>query len=337
MKYKRGMYGGSFDPLHIGHLRAIADAASQCEKLYIVLSYSRKRDFVPMEYRYRWIKAATKKLGNIEIILLEDDAVSKEEYDKESYWEAGRNYIIEKAGGPFDIVFCGSDYKETGRYESLYGCEVIYFDREELPISSTLIRENPLKHWEYLPKEVKPYFAKRVLIAGGESTGKSTLTEKLAQHYNTNFLEEVGRSVSEYAGSEELMIEDDFIEILLRHKTKELDLVKDSNKMLFIDTDALTTQFYSRFLLGEDGKRVNALSDAITAINKFDLILFLEPTVAFVQDGTRNPKIEAEREKYSQRIKDLFDEAGLTYYCIDGDYDFRFEESVRIIEDQFKI
>ena len=30
MKYKVGMYGGSFDPLHIGHIHDIIRAASRC-------------------------------------------------------------------------------------------------------------------------------------------------------------------------------------------------------------------------------------------------------------------------------------------------------------------
>ena len=38
MRYKRGMYGGAFDPLHTGHLNCMVQAASQCEELYIVLS-----------------------------------------------------------------------------------------------------------------------------------------------------------------------------------------------------------------------------------------------------------------------------------------------------------
>ena len=33
MKYKVGMYGGSFEPLHNGHIRVIIKAAAQCEKL----------------------------------------------------------------------------------------------------------------------------------------------------------------------------------------------------------------------------------------------------------------------------------------------------------------
>ena len=36
MKYKVGMYGGSFNPLHLGHINNIIRAANQCEKLYVV-------------------------------------------------------------------------------------------------------------------------------------------------------------------------------------------------------------------------------------------------------------------------------------------------------------
>ena len=133
------------------------------------------------------------------------------------------------------------------------------------------------------------------------------------------------------------MIASDFQEILLKHKTKEMELIKQSNKLFFVDTDALTTKFFAQFLL--DGEKQNAekLADAITQINTFDLIFFLEPTVAFVQDGTRNIKSEADREKYSNQIKALFDEAGLEYICLSGDYLNRYEEVKKIIKDKYGI
>ena len=337
MQYKIGMYGGSFDPLHIGHIDVIIKAASQCEKLYVVLSYSRERDNIPMEYRYRWIRNSFRHMDNIEIILLEDNAASKSDYDTDDYWEKGRDYILSQIGTNVDVVFCGNDYEGTNRYESLYNCDVVYFDRSIIPISSTSIRKNPFEYWEYIPKICRPYYTKKILFVGGESTGKSTLAENLALAYNTNFLEEVGREVCDYAGAEDLMIASDFHEILLKHKTKEIELIKQSNKLFFVDTDALTTKFFAQFLLDGGKKNIECLADAITQINTFDLIFFLEPTVAFVQDGTRNVKFEADREKYSKQIKTLLDEAGLEYTCLSGDYLNRYEKVKRIIKERYAI
>lgn len=337
MQYKVGMYGGSFDPLHIGHIDVIIKAASQCEKLYVVLSYSRERDNIPMEYRYRWIRNSFRHMDNIEIILLEDDAASKSDYDRDDYWEKGRDYVLSQIRANVDVVFCGSDYIGTNRYESLYNCKVVYFDRTIFPVSSSAIRSNPFENWEYIPKICRPYYTKKILFVGGESTGKSTIAENLALAYNTNFLEEVGREVCDYAGAEDLMIASDFYEILLKHKTKEMELIKQSNKLFFVDTDALTTKFFAQFLLEGEKKNTEYLADAITQINTFDLIFFLEPTVAFVQDGTRNIKIEADRETYSNQIKALFDKAGLEYICLSGDYLNRYEEVKKIIKEKYGI
>ena len=334
LQYKTGMYGGSFDPLHTGHLNCMIRAASMCEELYIVLSYSRNRDRIPMEYRYRWIYNSFKHMENIHIILLEDTKGSKEEYDEDEAWESGRDYVLSQIGKPVDVVFCGSDYRGTERYEKLYQCPVVYFDRESFSVSSTDIFRDPFRYWDAIPVIVRPYFVKKVLLIGGESTGKSTLAQNLALTYNTNFVAEVGRDVCDYAGGiEELMIEEDFHEILLKHKLKEMEAAKFSNRLLFVDTDALITKFFSHFLFTDQSVRGrnDALADAITAINHFDLILFLEPTVAFVQDGTRNEKLLTDREGFSRQIKDLFDEAGLQYHCINGDYDQRYLAAKELI------
>ena len=253
MKYKVGMYGGSFDPLHIGHVQVMMRAAAVCENLYIVLSYARQRDHIPMEIRYRWIYHICKHMSHVKIILLEDMAVSKEAYDSQGEWEIGRDKVLSQIKQPVDVVFCGSDYKDKDIYQKLYQCEVVICDREEIPISSTQIRQNPYQYWTYLPEVCRPYYVKKVLVVGGESTGKSTLVQNLATLYRTNYVAEVGRDVCEMAGnSEELMIASDFYEILIKHKAQELEAIKHSNRLLFVDTDALTTLWYSQFLLSNE-------------------------------------------------------------------------------------
>ncbi len=57
--------------------------------------------------------------------------------------------------------------------------------RTFMSISGAQIRENPFRYWEYIPTEVKPFFVRTVAILGGESSGKSTLVNKLANIFNT--------------------------------------------------------------------------------------------------------------------------------------------------------
>jgi HTH-type transcriptional repressor of NAD biosynthesis genes len=274
-------------------------------------------------------------------MLLEDKAVSKEVYNSDYYWEKGANDIKALVGKPLNAVFCGTDYLGTNRFESLYSPEsdVIYFDRTEVPISSTDLRFDVYENWQYIPPICRAHYVKRVLVVGGESTGKSTLVQNLAIAYNTNFVREIGRDTCEVAGGEEFMNMDDLVENLIRQKAEEIKMAQYSNRIMFVDTDALTTKFYSQFLLKES-REMSAccgLADSIANINRFDLVVFLEPTVEFVQDGTRSEEIAADRERYSQQIKALFDANGISYVSIDGSYLDRFNRTKELIADKFKI
>lgn len=330
MKYKCGMYGGSFNPLHLGHVRCIIQAANQCEELIVVISEGINRDEIDIRVRYRWVYQLTKHIGNVRLFVLQDTAKTKEAYTEE-YWLKDAGKVKEFAGKKLDAVFCGSDYDNNSFWAKCYPeAETIYLQRDE--ISSTKLRENVMAHWEWLPKVARPYYAKKVLLIGGESTGKSTLTINLANYYNTNYLEEVGRDISERSGTDMLMLPEDFTDILLIHKVREREALLHSNKVLFEDTDCLITKFYIQFLEGKDKAVNEKLADAISQLNNYDLILFLEPDVRFVQDGDRSPVIASDREHYSNKIKELYKEREYNIEIISGDYQERFSQSVRLID-----
>lgn len=330
-KYKVGMYGGAFCPLHLGHLTCMIKAAALCERLYIVISYRNHPSDIDVKVKIRWVYQLTKHLGNIEILTLEDTLDNKEDYTEE-YWQQDCAYVKQQIGTRIDVVFCGNDYDEGSFWNQCYQeSELIIFPRSQY--NSTAIREDIYGHWDWMPQIVRSHFVKKVLLIGGESVGKSTLTINLAHCYNTNYLEEVGRELSELSGTDIYMQSEDFTRILLEHKAKELRLLSQSNKILFEDTDCLITRFFMKFLEDEKLKDNTNLAEAIARLNSYDLILFLEPDVTWVQDGDRSEVMAADRVKYSNQIKELYKKMGFSFKIISGNYVERFEQAVELVDE----
>lgn len=327
--YKVGMYGGSFNPMHNGHLECITKAACMCEELYIVLSVGNKRDEIDYRVRYRWLYQATKHIGNVRIIILEDNCATKADYTLEVS-KADTEYVKSQIGKHIDVVFCGSDYDENSFWNVNYPDSEFYvFDRDEL--SSTELRENIYAHWDWLPNIVKPYFVKKVLIIGLESSGKSVMTVNLANHFNTNYIEEAGRELSEKSGTDTLMLKEDFTEILLTQKMNEMKAIEHSNRVLFCDTDCLITQFYLNFLKGDEENI--KLSEAIDGINNYDLVLFLAPDVKWVQDGDRSEEIRDNRPMYRDMLGEIYKSHGKCFRYIEGSYLEKYNQCVELVND----
>lgn len=61
-----------------------------------------------------------------------------------------------------------------------------------MPISATMIRENPFKYREYISDVVYKGLITKMVFVGAMSTGKSTITEALAKKYKMTYASEVG-------------------------------------------------------------------------------------------------------------------------------------------------
>ena len=329
-RYSCGMYGGSFNPLHLGHVRCMIRAANQCDRLIIVISNGVRRGEIDIRQRYRWVYETVKHFPHVEIFVLDDDAPSKADY-AEKTWYADARKVKAFAGEPITAVFFGDDYRPDSMWARCYPeAETVILPRDHL--SSTAIRRNPLACWDMMPDYVRPYYVKKVLLIGTESTGKSTLAISLARHYNTVWLEEVGREISERSGTDLWMLPEDFTDILLQHKVKQLGLIARANRVFFEDTNCLTTLFYVDFLAGEEKEKNRRLAEAVSGLNRYDLVLLLGPDVAFVQDGDRSEEIAADREKYTGVLRRICEEHGLHVAELNGDYDERFRKAVELVD-----
>lgn len=323
-----GFFGGKFLPFHLGHLYAIVSASNQVDELYVVLCSSEKRDrefaerddfpYIPPEVRLSWIGKTIADMGNVHLIEVKDK-FGITDYN----WEKGSNNIKKAIGKPITHIFT-SENGDLINYNKYYPAAkkvVVDADRKAIPVSATKLRNDFFNNWQYLPKSVQPDFVKRVLITGTESCGKSTAVKNLAKIYNTNFVHEIGRDYSEVS-SDRLVIED-FDKIAIDHYAAQIEKQKSSNKVLFVDSDAVVTQYYLDIYFNKNSKVIKELAK----IQNYDLVLYFEPDVPWVADGFRNQGEEKLRKKNNEKLKKMYKDLGIEYIEINGGYNERFVKS----------
>lgn len=322
---KKGLVIGKFDMFHIGHKALIEFAKKQCDVLYILVCMNDKREKTPGRIRLQWL---------LDEYAGDDKIVVKFTEKKLPYTSVSSRAISALWGNhiydmipDIDVIISSEPYGEF--MAEWLGIKHVMFDeeRKNIKISSSEIRKDVFKYWNFLPNVVKPHFVKKVCICGTESTGKTILTEILAKHYETNFVEEWGRKVVD---TSETTTVENILKIGELHAKDILEKIKTSNKILFCDTDINTTKAYSKFLFNE----VPVFEDWIEETNKFDLYIFLEKDSPYIQDGTRFPK-EKRDELRNYHYEQLIS-IGANIKIIDGtDWDNRIRKSIGLLDEYF--
>ena len=339
---KLGVIIGKFLPLHLGHINFINRSSTMVDKLIVVICHS-DRDrkicedsFIPeitLKDRLRWLHNIYYDLKHIEIRYLDESQIAAYPNGWKEFIDLLKITVPEK----IDYIF-SSELEYDKFYKKLLPeAEHIIIDhkRKEKKISGTEIRKNPYKNWEFIPSIVRPFFVKKVVLIGTESCGKTTLTKFLAKAYNTSWAEEYGRNYiyEECGGNEDNLQYNDYIKITMHQKKLEDDAIRHSNKIVFIDTEAIVTQFYCKLY---EGKEDPAINEIIKRQN-YDLWLYLESDVNWVEDGLRKNGSEENRENGKMLLRELLEKnniLGKVSYVY-GNYEERLDRALRIIQDEF--
>ena len=319
---KRGMVLGKFLPPHKGHEYLINFAAKFVDELTVVVG-TLQAEPIPGEIRFEWIKQL---FPNLNVVHLTDENPQYPE-EHEDFWNIWKSSLERVLPCQPDYVFASEDYGL--KLAEVLEAEFIPCDpgRNIMPVSGTAVRDEPFENWQYLTAPVKQWYLKRVCIVGPESVGKSTLTSNLAQHFDTNFVPEYARTFLEMKNGE--LSFEDLSKIAQGQASSQKSLESQANKIIFTDTDPLTTSIWSEFLYQKCDHSIYQLAEKFD----YDLYLLLDVDVPWVEDVVRY--LPENRKDFFELIEKKLIQNHRNYRVIRGDWDERFDQSVKFIEEFF--
>jgi len=169
----------------------------------------------------------------------------------------------------------------------------------------------------------------KVVLFGPESTGKTTLSKQLAEHYNTEWVPEYAREyLQDKWDSEQKTCEPhDLLPIAYGQMRLENELAKKANKVLICDTDLLETKVYSEAYYDST---CDPLIEKYALQNTYDLYFLTYIDTPWVADDLRDKPDE--REQMFAHFKEALEKSNRKFIKLRGDKASRLSKAVEHID-----
>jgi len=375
MKPRHGLVIGKFYPPHAGHHLLVRTAASLCDRVSVVVMAA-AAERLALEARLRWLREVHQADPNVRFagvrddhpIDFESDAVSSAhgalmlegveqlrpargaETDPAAPARPGAGHGWAVDPGPVDAVFTSEDYgEELGRR---LGARHVRIDPPRLlvPISGTAVRRDPMRAWDYLAAPVRGGLARRIVVVGAESTGKTTLARELAERLRrrgdalglTRWVPEYGREHTMLLlaaqrgqaelegrptpGLEELVWDSETFLTIAEEQNRLEDLEAcRGGPLLVCDTDAFATGIWHERYLGQRSAGVEAL-----ARHHPLYLLTHDADVPFDQDGLRDG--ERIRSSMTARFVERLEESRRRWCWVRGEREERLGQALAAVD-----
>jgi len=169
----------------------------------------------------------------------------------------------------------------------------------------------------------------KIAIFGPESTGKTTLAEQLASHFETVWAPEFARDyLQEKFNDAGIICEpEDLMPIAIGQTKLENEVLSVANKFLFADTCLLVTKVYSEIYYNF----CDPVLDKAARKHKYDLFFLTDIDVPWEKDDLRDRPDD--RDAIFETFKKALVDNKKPFITLSGDPQTRLQKAVKIVED----
>jgi NadR type nicotinamide-nucleotide adenylyltransferase len=171
---------------------------------------------------------------------------------------------------------------------------------------------------------------KKVVVIGPESTGKSTLSEQLAAHYNTIWVPEYARQYIEELGRP--YEQHDLLQIAEGQLELEDERAALADKLLICDTDLHVIKVWSEHKYNG----CDPLIQAYVASRKYDLYLLTYIDIPWQEDPQREYPDPKMREYFYNVYRAIVADSGVPWVEIRGNAENRLQAAIHAIDGLLK-
>jgi NadR type nicotinamide-nucleotide adenylyltransferase len=303
-----GIVFGSFAPLHQGHLDLIMRAKKENDGGCLVISCGYDGDkgepLMPHRKRYRYVREFFADDDLVAVYSINDTEIGANAYpngwDK---WLEEFERIYEQATTIY--LWSGHGRKwyvgDANYYNDLIqrGEEAVLVDRVATnPICATMIRQNPVKHWDKITFPFRRVFSHNILICGTASEGKTVLTQDVGKYFNAPYSYEWARNYMEESCVSDWELDSaDYIAFLEGQYNLNRQMINSpaNHGLFFADSDSMVTRMYAEYyakdescaLTQEEFEKIAVTADELTRKSRWDKIFLVAPHGVFVDDHSR--------------------------------------------------
>jgi len=169
----------------------------------------------------------------------------------------------------------------------------------------------------------------RIVLYGPESTGKTTLSQQLAEHYKTQWVPEYMRTYLEenLGTTKKTMTKQDLIPVAIGQIQSENELLSQAKDFIFCDTNLLELKVYSEYYY--EGYCPDAIREAAQDF-QYDYYFLTDIDVPWEPDDLRDRPYD--RSTLFCKFENQLKEQNIPYSTLSGSKVERLETAISILE-----